>query len=336
MRAMPDHDVAVVIVNYNSAALTLSATGSIFDRTADMSGVHIHIVDNASPDGDAIALRAAITARGWQGAVSLYEEARNHGFGRGNNVALKAIAAMERPPKNVLCLNPDTRLMNDVLAQLGDCLDRHPEAAIAGGAMQDEDGAIAVAAFRFPNLAGIFGDAVNFGPLSRRFARWRAPIQPVPQEETEVDWVTGAVFMARLEAIESVGFFDPNYFLYFEEVDMMKAVRARGWRIIHAPDAMVEHIGGAITEQRAKRTRRPAYWYDSWTWYFLSNHGRIYTAAASLLWLAGAALDGVISTIRRCAPNYPVRFFRDFIAISMRRQLGGRPGDPRSTPEEGA
>ena len=51
--------------------------------------------------------------------------------------------------------------------------------------------------------------------------------------------------MARLEAIESVGFFNPNYFLYFEEVDLMKAVRAKGWRILHAPDAAVEHIGGA-------------------------------------------------------------------------------------------
>lgn len=334
MRDLPDHDIAVVIVNYNSATLTLRAIESIFEQTAEMAAVHVHVVDNASPDGGAAVLRDAILTWGWQAKVRLYEESRNHGFGRGNNVALRAIAAMERRPTKALCLNPDARLCNDVIAVLGECLDRHPDVAIAGGAMVDENGDIAVAAFRFPNLIGIFGDAVHFGPISRRFAKWRTPIQPMPVAEAEVDWVTGAVFMARLEPIESVGFFDPNYFLYFEEVDLMKAVRAKGWRIIHAPDALVAHIGGAITDQKAERGRRPAYWYDSWTWYFISNHGRLYAAAASLLWLAGASLDSAISALRRRSPIYPEHFFRDFIAVSLRRQLGGGPGDPRSAPED--
>ena len=334
MDAAPDHDVAVVIVNYNSAVLTLRAVESVFAKTADMTDVHIHIVDNASPDGGAAILRDAIEDRGWRGRVTLYAETRNHGFGRGNNVALSAIAARAPRPTKALCLNPDACLQNDVIAILADRLGAHPDVAVVGGAMTDENGDVAIAAFRFPHLAGVFGDAVNFGPISRRFARWRTPIEPAPEAACEVDWVTGAVFMARLDAIEDVGFFDPNYFLYFEEVDLMKAVRAKGWRVLHAPEAVVEHIGGAITDQNAERARRPAYWYDSWTWYFLSNHGRLYTAIASLLWLTGAAMDAVISTLRRRAPGYPKRFFRDFLAISARRQLGGGPGDPRSAPED--
>lgn len=334
--ALPQHDIGVVIVNYNSATLTSRAVESIFEQISDASGVHVHIVDNASPDGGAAKLRDTIAARGWGGRVSLYEEARNHGFGRGNNVALAAMAGMAQRPQKVLFLNPDARLKTDVIARLSACLERHPDAAIAGGAMTDEGGDVATAAFRFPNLAGLFGDAVNFGPISRRFASKRVPIEPAPKQEVDVDWVTGAVFMARLDAIESVGFFDPAYFLYFEEVDLMKAIRTKGWRIVHAPDAVVEHIGGAVTEQSAERGRRPAYWYDSWTWYFLSNHGRLYTACASTLWLIGAAMDAVFSTLRGRTPRYPERFFRDFLAISVRRQLGGGPGDPRSGPEEAA
>lgn len=331
---MPDHDVAVVVVNYNSAEMTLRAIESVFEKTADLSGVHIHIVDNASPDGGSLVLRNAIISRGWQGLATLYEETRNHGFGRGNNVALKAMAAMKRRPARVLFLNPDACLQNDIIARLGDCLDRRPDAAIAGGAMKDKNGDDAVAAFRFPNLAETFGDAVNFGPISRIFEKRRMAIEPVPSHEVDVDWVTGAVFMARLDVIEAAGFFDRNFFLYFEEVDLMKAIQTDGWRVVHVPTAVVDHIGGAITEQNAERTRRPAYWYDSWTWYFLSNHGRIYTALASFLWLSGAVLDGVISTLRRRTPAFPERFFRDFISISLRRQLGGGPGDPRSIQEE--
>ena len=253
MKGGSDHDIAVVIVNYNSALLTLRAVESVFAMTADMARVNVHIVDNASPEGDADTLREAIEARGWRDRVTLYAEARNHGFGRGNNVALTALAALTTRPSRVLCLNPDARLRNDVIAHLSSRLDAHPDVAIVGGAMTDENGDVAAAAFRFPHLAGLFGYAVNFRPISRWFARWRTPIEPAPQTECEVDWVTGAVFMARFDAIESAGFFDPNYFLYFEEVDLMRAVRAKGWRILHAPQAVVEHIGGAVTEQTGER-----------------------------------------------------------------------------------
>jgi len=53
----------------------------------------------------------------------------------------------------------------------------------------------------------------------------------MPTTETDVDWVTGAAFMARFDAIERVGFFNQNFFLYFEEVDLMKVVRADGGAI---------------------------------------------------------------------------------------------------------
>ena len=332
----PDHDIAVVIVNYNSADMSLAAIESVITETLDMTGVHIHLVDNASPNGDAAVLRVALAAQDWP--VTLYEEAVNHGFGRGNNVALRAIAAMPTPPSKVMCLNPDAVLSGSVIDHLSSCLDSWPGAVVAGATLRNEDGSKAASAFRFPNLCAVFSDAVNFGPISDLFARWRVPIEPMPKSTiTHVDWVTGAAFMARLDAVRKAGFFDPNYFLYFEEVDLMKAIRADGGIIVNVANATVYHIGGAITQQGGGgRQARPAYWYDSWTWYFLSNHGRIYTALASLLWLIGAMMDGIISTLRRRTPIYPKHFFRDFFAVSVRRQLGGGPGDPRSAPDGGS
>ena len=228
---LPDHDIAVVIVNYNSAEMSLNAMQSIFDKTADTNSIHIHVVDNASPDDCATVLRKEISGRGWASQTTLYEETTNHGFGRGNNVALNAIAAMDQKPEKVMFLNPDACLQSDVITNLSKRLDQQPDVAIAGSAIRDEHGEVAVAAFRFPNILGVFADAVNFGPISGLFANWRAPIEPMPTTETDVDWVTGAAFMARFDAIERVGFFNQNFFLYFEEVDLMKVVRADGGTI---------------------------------------------------------------------------------------------------------
>ena len=170
---LPDHDIAVVIVNYNSAEMSLNAMQSIFDKTADTNSIHIHVVDNASPDDCATVLRKEISGRGWASQTTLYEETTNHGFGRGNNVALNAIAAMDQKPEKVMFLNPDACLQSDVITNLSKRLDQQPDVAIAGSAIRDEHGEVAVAAFRFPNILGVFADAVNFGPISGLFANWR-------------------------------------------------------------------------------------------------------------------------------------------------------------------
>jgi GT2 family glycosyltransferase len=84
---LPDHDIAVVIVNYNSAEMSLNAMQSIFDKTTDTNSIHIHVVDNASPDDCATVLRKEISGRGWASQTTLYEETTNHGFGRGETMS---------------------------------------------------------------------------------------------------------------------------------------------------------------------------------------------------------------------------------------------------------
>jgi GT2 family glycosyltransferase len=58
------------------------------------------------------------------------------------------------------------------------------------------------------------------------------------------DWVPGCYYLIRREVIERVGMFDPRYFIYYEEVDHCRAVRAAGWRVIYYPFTEVVHIGG--------------------------------------------------------------------------------------------
>ena len=109
----------------------------------------------------------------------------------------------------------------------------------------------------------------------------------------EVPWVTGAAVMLRTAALADAGLFDEGFFLYFEETELMRRLRAHGWTVWHEPAALVVHEGGAATQIRDPETgmpyRRPlpAYWYEARRRYFTLGYGRMHGLGAGLAWLAG-------------------------------------------------
>jgi GT2 family glycosyltransferase len=65
----------------------------------------------------------------------------------------------------------------------------------------------------------------------------------------DVDWLVGACLCARRACLAEAGLFDEGYFMYSEEVDLCRRVRAAGWRISYRPDAQVVHHEGKSSEQ---------------------------------------------------------------------------------------
>lgn len=306
-------DVAVIIVNYRTSDLAIAAVESVLARDHGSLSVAVHLVDNASPGNDAARILAA--SANWGERVTLHLEAANHGFGRGNNLVLRALGALPDPPANVYLLNPDAKLKTEVVAELHGFLESHPRAGVVGsGIDRPEDDTPLVCAFRFPTMLSEFIGAIGFGPLSRLFASSTVPL-PAETPTGQVDWVAGASMMARLSALHEIGYFDPDYFLYFEEVDLMKRLHRKGWETWHCAEARITHVAGAATGVHGKdttRRRRPGYWYDSWRLYFEKNHGRAYARVASLLLLVGSWLGDVVDRLRRRPVRSPARFTRDF------------------------
>jgi len=68
-------------------------------------------------------------------------------------------------------------------------------------------------------------------------------------QPAEVDWVPGAFSIIRAEALKKVGFFDPDFFLYSEEVDLCRRIKDAGFKILYWPDIVVIHIGGESSRQ---------------------------------------------------------------------------------------
>jgi len=318
-------NVAVVIVNYNTATLTLNAVASTLNKPHGGRSIAIHVVDNASPKGDFDVLMRAIADRGWASTVTLHASALNVGFGSGNNMVLEKLAAPL--PTYVFLLNPDAMLENDTIGILADFLDAHPGAAAAGAGIANHEGVPVTAAFRFPGVLGTFAAALAFGPVSRLLRKWEVPLSPTTPTQP-VGWVAGAAVMVRLEAMRRVGFFDPAYFLYYEEVDLMRQLSLQGGEIWHVAEARVVHIEGAATGVRSGHDspkRLPAYWYESWRHYFMKNLGRTRAISAAAAWYMGAIGNTVLELLRGGRPQTPKGFYGDFWRIAVRPLLGLRP-----------
>lgn len=319
--------IAVIVVNYGTADLALRAVDSVLARTHGRRRTDVHLVDNASPGADARQIARAHEERGWKEAVTLYLETENHGFGRGNNVVLEALARAETPPDAVFLLNPDARLENETIDILAAALERDGGAAAAGGSLLRPDLSPVTAAFRFPGPANEVARTANLSLLYRLLSRRLVPLPP-EHPAGPVDWVSGAAVMFRWRALGEVGFFDPGFFLYYEEVDLMRRLRAAGWRILYEPRARVVHEEGAATGQFAGQTMRqrdPAYLYQSWAHYFARAYGRAGALGIALMMWPAAAVNVLHRRLRGHVPTLPLHFFKDHWRHVLRPLLFGSP-----------
>lgn len=316
--------VACVTVNYRTADLALRCLDSLAEArpAVDLSAV---LVDNASGDGSAEALRAGLSGRGFGAWATLLESPVNGGFGAGNNLALRVLLSQPEPPDYVLLINPDAMLYPGALEALVRFLEANPRAGIAGPRTELGRGRTVGSAFRYPGILNGFDEGLHLGLVTRLLARWQlAP--PARSEAHRTDWLSGGCWLVRRALLERVGLFDEGFFLYFEEVDLARRAEAAGFESWFVPTAGLLHECGASTGasgDRALERRMPRYWFESRRRYFLKHHGHIVTFLADLAWTAGNALWNLRRWIQRAPRKEPIGFFRDFVRFNLLgRELG--------------
>ena len=160
---MTELDIAVVIVTYKSAALTIDSLRSVAaERSA--AGFHIRalVVDNAS--GDAPSIAEAIESNGWRSWVTLVTAPKNGGFAYGNNVGI-ARAYEDHVPSYIYLLNPDAQVRPGAIGSLARFLESHPEVGIAGSSFENLDGSDWPIAFHFPSFDERNAPRDGLGPL---------------------------------------------------------------------------------------------------------------------------------------------------------------------------
>ena len=234
---MPAIDLSVLIVTFNSRSFVGQCIDAVESTVRDHS-FEVVVADNASSDGSAELLRRRSPG------VAVIEMGRNAGFSVANNRALEVSSG-----RYVVFLNGDAVPLPAALDALVHFLDEHPGAGVAGPRLENPDGSDQGTARAFPTpAAALFG---RRSPLTRVFPRNRFSRRYLSGRERqgaqpfEVDWVSGACLVIRRAVIDDVGGLDERFFMYWEDADLCRRVKALGRAVWCVPTARVVHAEGS-------------------------------------------------------------------------------------------
>jgi N-acetylglucosaminyl-diphospho-decaprenol L-rhamnosyltransferase len=178
-------------------------------------------VDSGSTDEGAELARAA-------GAEVITLDA-NRGFGAATN------AGVDRARHEITALvNPDCELLDAGLATLA-ARAAGPDALLVPRLL-NADGTTQRSAHPLPGRP--------FGVLR---ALVPGPLIPQPRRTRAVGWAIGACLVARTETLRRLGPFDPEAFLFYEDLDLCLRARAQGIATVVHPDIEIRHLGGRST-----------------------------------------------------------------------------------------
>jgi hypothetical protein len=274
--------VAAVIVSYGTRELTLRAVASVLASRG--VAVQVCVVDNASTDGSADAVRQHFPQ------VDVVALAENVGFGRGNNVGLERTDA-----PFVLLLNSDATFEDEGgLLRLVEAIGSDERIGVAGPRLESPGRALEFSARAFPGIAAELVRPFGLYRFLTSAARARLLGSEFHDHRSrgDVDWLTGACLLVRRATVDQVGGFDPEIFLYGEELEWCWRVRKAGWRIVFEPGVTAIHARGASSADTPAWRMRLAMAGDA---YVVRKHrGRAYFAAFFLARCAGLAAEALI------------------------------------------
>lgn len=216
-------ELTYCVVNTEQRALLQRGLDAIArERAAVPFETEVLVLDNASRDGSAEAARAHPTVT----EVIAIEQRR----GKGENDSALLQRARGR---FALLLNEDSELQTGATAALHAALQAHPSAGAAGAGLLRPDGSPQPSAWRFPSP--------RTAALQALFLHRRLVVQSRGDAVREVDWAQSAALLVRSDAAAQIGWFDPAFFVYSDEVDLAKRLRDAGWGVLHVPAARAIH-----------------------------------------------------------------------------------------------
>ena len=236
----PTH-VGGVVVNYNARPYLLECL-----RSLRAEGVrHVVVVDNGSTDGSAAAVAEA------DPEAVFVPTGRNLGYGTAVN---RGVPLLPEDVDAVLVSNADVVVEPGTVKALVAALEADPRRTLVGPRIENPDGSLYPSARAFPSLLDALGHGFLGLVLPRnRFSRRYKMLDWDHAAAAEVDWISGASFLARRHAFEELGGFDERYFMYLEDVDLCWRTQRAGWEVVYEPAGRVVHAQGVSTDQRPYR-----------------------------------------------------------------------------------
>jgi len=227
--APPTPHLAAVLVSWNQRADLARCLDSLAAEAERGAPRTVVVSDNGSTDGSLEVARAGPD-------VLVVANGRNLGFAEATNRGIER--ALAAGAEQVLLLNTDAHVperWRGSLARLAAALAADPTVGAAAPVIYDEAGRV-------------WFSGGDLDPARLRVAHR----EDAPAGVRETPFLTGCALAVRREVLEQTGGLDPDYWAYFEDLDLSLRIRAAGWRLVVVPAAGVVHRGGGAIGRGAR------------------------------------------------------------------------------------
>jgi GT2 family glycosyltransferase len=233
---MAGPNVSVIIVNWKTPELLARCLDSI-GKDSGSSTFELIVVDNDSQDGSVEMLRQRYPQ------VIVRENPANVGFSKACNQVIP-----QAHGQYILLLNPDTVVVDDAISNLARFMDSHPDCGAVGPKVLNPDGTLQLACRRaFPTPQAAFYRVTYLSrlfPNNPTFSKYNLSWAD-PDQELEVDALSGSCMMVRRQVVDEVGLLDEDIFMFGEDIDWCWRIKQAKWKVFYTPVSVVYHVHGA-------------------------------------------------------------------------------------------
>lgn len=233
-------NVLISIVNFNTEKLLKDCLVSILQKKW-RNNVKIFVLDNGSSDGSVSMIKNEFPQ------VELIENKINEGFGAGHNKVFEKGDA-----DYFLVLNSDTTIEGDVLDDMVDFIEGI-DCGIASCKILDFGGKLQPNAGDLPLGLSLISWLFNLEAVGIKSSFHRN--EPLFYETAHnVGWVSGNFMMIKTKVFEKIGYFDEEYFMYFEDTDFCFRAKRAGFKIMINPKTYIKHLsGGSLDDPKLRQ-----------------------------------------------------------------------------------
>ncbi len=230
-------ELTIIILTYNSSHILKRCLGNL-----DFIKHRIIIVDNASRDNTVEFVKNNYPQ------LQLIQIAKNVGYGRGNNVALRQVES-----EFALVINPDAMISKDSIEKVLEEMKRVEKAAIAGPLILKSD-EISSAAVAEEKLR-----------IENDFATTRDMYCEKIGSSYDTRFISGACIFLRMSVFRKLGFFDEKIFLFYEDDEICLRSKRNGYKNLTVTQAIVCHVGKSSCKKTWRETYRRNWHLKGWS-----------------------------------------------------------------------
>jgi len=226
-------DVSIIIINYNSSEYTLKCVEKVLEKTSNELQFEILVVDNASESEDFETLKSSLLLLN-SDKVTIHRSRINTGFGGGNMHGIQHAKG-----KYYLFLNNDTLLLDDAISKCYDFMKSTSDAAVCGVQIFNEKEEKQVS---FDHFTSFWREVFGKQFVEKLFSKPNR--RKEYSEPISVDYVNGSFMFFNADDFNTVGGFDTNIFLYFEESDICYRLKKKRRNTYFIPSSSYLHYQG--------------------------------------------------------------------------------------------